>query len=113
MSFTGIITGIPITGTFHTHITTIHGSMIPGIMIPGITDLITTVHTTIIVPLTITHTVTTRHLFTAELILSGLTAVSMKVDGTGILAAVLLQAVQPHSVQVQAVASIQPQHRGL
>ena len=84
--------------------------MIPGIMIPGTTDRITTVHTTIIVPVTITHIITTRLpvqvLLPAESIPSDPTVESMMVDGTGISAAVLLQAVQPHSVQVQAVASI-------
>lgn len=79
--------------------------MIPGIMIPGITVRITTAHTTIIVPVTTIHIITIRHpLPSAELILTDLTAESMTVDGTGILAAVLQPAVQLHSVQIQAAA---------
>lgn len=54
ISYIGTVTGMTATGTTHTLIITIPGSMIPGIMIPGttihgITDLITTGHT-IMVP---------------------------------------------------------------
>lgn len=82
----------------------IPGSTIPGIMIPGITVRITTAHTTIIVPVTTIHIITMNPLPSAELILTDLTAESMMVDGTGILAAVLQPAVQLHSVQIQAAA---------
>lgn len=104
-SFTGIITGIPITGTIHT-CTMILGTMILGIMIPG-TDLITILTTmvlTTVVITTIPHIpimhIRHRLLVVEELQVILLTAALTTVDGTGILAAT--QPVVQHSVQAQA-----------
>ena len=82
ISFTGITTGIPITGTIHTVTIMIPGSTIPGIMIPGTVPIIT-ITTTTDTMLPIIHAII-RYTFPVhpELNTTHLTAVSTTADGT-------------------------------
>ena len=82
ISFTGITTGIPITGISHTPIIMIPGTMTDGITIPG-TAPITMVTTTTDTMLPIIHAII-QYTFPVhpELNTTHLTAVSTTADGT-------------------------------